>query len=243
LPLEYSIVIPLHNEEQNIGELFQELEEALATIHSYEIIFVDDASTDNSLQILKKIVQGRTNIKVISLKKRVGQSGALYCGFMNAKAPVIITLDADLQNPPQEIPKLIEKFNEGYDFVIGIRQERQDNFIKKISSYIANTWRRFILKDVFKDIGCSLRIFKREVLSCIFPFKSLHRFLPYLAFINGFKIAQIPVKHQKRRFGKSKYGVWKRWREGIIDLQAMHWFKKRIIPYKELFDERNLSTF
>ncbi len=237
----YSIVIPVHNEGENIKEVVEKIYGIWANTDNFEIIVVNDASTDNTLETLSLMKSRHRNLHIINLKKRFGQSGALYVGLKLAKAPVIITLDGDMQNPPEEIPKLISKFNEGYDFVIGIRKGRQDSMCKKIASRIANLHRRLILGDKFQDIGCSLRVFKKELIECIFPFKSLHRFLPYLALIHGFKIAQIEVKHNSRRYGKTKYGIWGRFCEGLSDLKGMDWLKRRRIGYKELFNESNIE--
>lgn len=239
--LLYSVVIPAHNEEGNIAKLIERLYITLDSVGNFEVIIVNDASTDSTFNILKSIKNKYNNLYIVNLKKRCGQSGALYVGLKYAKAPVIITMDADLQNPPEEIPKLISKLQEGYDFVIGVRKNRNDSFVKKFSSQIANWCRRTFLGDDFKDIGCSFRVFKREVLNCIFPFKSLHRFLPYLAFLAKFKIFQTDVKHSPRLYGVTKYGVWKRFVEGIFDLKIMYWLKRRCLVYKELFNESNIE--
>ncbi|MFN7181846.1 MAG: glycosyltransferase family 2 protein [Planctomycetota bacterium] len=241
MDITYSVIIPIYNEEGNIEKLTKILYEVLGPPHNYEVIYVDDASTDNSRMLLKKLTTEYLNLQAISLKKRYGQSGALYVGLQHSRGKILITLDGDLQNPPHEIPKLIAELNKGYDFVIGIRKNRQDNWIKKISSKIANWYRKLILGDIFEDIGCSLRAFKREVLNCIFPFKSLHRFLPYLVLINKFKVSQIEIEHHRRVYGKSKYGVFIRAIQGSWDTQAMGWLKNRIIPYKELLDGTNIE--
>ncbi len=237
----YSVVIPIHNEEENIAKLTLALIDTLGNINNYEIIFVDDASTDGTKKLLQKLSREYRNVCGILLKKRSGQSGALYIGLKHTKGKIIITLDGDFQNPPYEIPKLLNELNKGFDFVIGIRRNRQDSIIKKISSKIANWYRRSVLGDIFSDIGCSLRVFKKDILDCLFPFKSLHRFLPYLALINGFKVSQIEVEHNKRLYGKTKYNTLKRLVEGLLDLRGMDWLKKRKIVYKELFDESNIE--
>lgn len=239
--LLYSVVIPVHNEEGNIKELIDKIYSILINPDDFEIIFVNDASTDDTLKVLNSAKSGHKNLHIINLRNRFGQSGAIYVGLKHTKAPVIITLDGDMQNPPEEIPKLISKFNEGYDFVIGIRKGRQDSVGKKISSKIANWYRRLILNDRFQDIGCSLRVFKKDVVNCVFAFKSLHRFLPYIAMLNGFKIAEVEIKHNLRVHGKTKYGIWGRFWEGLSDLKGMHWLKRRRIVYKELLNESNIE--
>lgn len=237
----YSVVIPVHNEEGNIEKLTKAIYNVLGVPVNYEVIYVDDASEDKSKELLQRLSKEYKNLRAISLKKRYGQSGALYVGLKHCKGEIIITLDGDLQNPPQEIHKLLDELNKGYDFVIGIRKNRQDKIIKRISSKIANWYRRITLGDIFLDIGCSLRVFRREVLNCIFPFKSLHRFLPYLALINKFKVSQVEVEHNPRMYGKTKYGIGKRLLDGLDDLKGMKWLKHRKIAYKELFDESNIE--
>lgn len=239
--LQYSVVIPAYNEEGNINELIKRIYGVLLNRGDFEVIVVNDASTDNTLNILNVLKRQYANLYIVNLKRRFGQSGAIYAGLKFANAPVIITMDADLQNPPEEIPKLLMKLNEGYDFVIGIRKKREDNFLKRIASKIANWYRRKCLDDKFHDIGCSLRVFKREVLNCIFPFRALHRFLPYIVYLNNFKVAQVEIQHAPRFSGTTKYGLWGRLFEGLTDITGMRWLKKRKIIYKELFNESNIE--
>ncbi|MCD6093576.1 MAG: glycosyltransferase family 2 protein [Candidatus Omnitrophica bacterium] len=226
-----SVIIPVFNEQESLKILQKKLHKVMARICSeYEIIYVDDGSTDYSLKVLKEIKRDYPLIKVISFKKNQGQSTALFAGFKEAKGDWIITLDADLQNPPEEISKFLE-FKDDFDFITGIRTERKDSFLKKISSGIARFFRQVILKDITKDTGCSLRMFKKEVIEHFPAFRNSHRFFPFLARSMGFKVKEIPVQHNPRKFGKSKYGILKRGKEGIFDLWGVSWLKRRLIKY------------
>lgn len=230
--MKFSAVIPVFNEAESLETFQKELYEAMQkTSSDYEIIYVDDASTDSSLDILKKLAKNCEQIKIISFKENRGQSTALVAGFKQARGEWIITLDADLQNPPQEIPKLL-RFSDKFDFITGVRRKREDSSLRKISSSIAKFFRLLILGDTTKDTGCSLRLFKREVVEQLPFFKNFHRFFTLLARRYGFKIKEVTVKHNVRKFGKSKYKTLKRTWEGIFDLIGVCWLKKRIINYE-----------
>lgn len=209
LPDNYtlSVVIPAYNEAENLVPLADELYPILKkTGRSFEVIFVDDASTDNSLEILRNIKKKYPEVKAISFEQNCGQTSAFDAGFKTAKGDVIITMDADLQNDPNDIPKLLEKIGE-YDMVTGWRWQRRDTFIRRISSKIANAVRRRGLEDPFHDTGCSLKAFRREPLMKIRLFNFMHRFLPILFAIDGCSVAEVKVNHRERTRGKTKYGV------------------------------------
>jgi glycosyltransferase involved in cell wall biosynthesis len=226
-----SIVIPLFNEEASLRILQQRLHKVMEKLSfSYEIIYVDDASKDASLEVIKELQKQYPLIRIISFRKNHGQSTALCAGFRMAKGRWIITLDADLQNPPEEIPTLL-KFKEEFDFITGIRKDRKDNFIRKLSSSTARFFRWLILKDVTIDTGCSLRMFKREILNEMPRFKNFHRFFTFLVRMLKFKVKEIPVQHNRREFGASSYGIIKRASEGIFDLIGILWLKRRLIHY------------
>jgi glycosyltransferase involved in cell wall biosynthesis len=230
--MELSVVIALFNEEEALPHLQERLHKVCERIsQEYEIIYVDDGSTDSSLEILKKFKKNYPSLRIISFKKNQGQSAGLFAGFKAARGDWIITLDADLQNPPEEIYKLLI-FKDSFDFITGVREKRKDSVLKKVSSQIARFFRWIILKDITKDTGCSLRMFKREIIDCLPYFKNFHRFFTFLVREKGFKIKEVPVKHNPRQFGKSKYGILKRAKEGIFDLIGVFWLKKRLISYK-----------
>jgi len=230
--MKLSVVITLFNEAETLPLLQERLHKVCEDIScKYEIIYIDDGSTDSSLDILKELKKIYPAIRVISLKKNQGQSVGLFAGFKAARGEWIVTLDADLQNPPEEILKLLA-FKNDFDFITGVRERRKDRLLKKISSKIARFFRWMILKDITKDTGCSLRMFKRGMTDYLPYFKNFHRFFTFLAREGGLKVKEVPVEHNLRQFGKSKYGVLKRAKEGIFDLIGVFWLKKRLINYE-----------
>lgn len=204
-----SLIIPVYNEEENLEKLYSELKKVLFEIKSkYEIIFIDDGSSDNSLNILKKISKYDENIVVISFVKNFGQSAAFLAGFELAKNDIFITLDADLQNDPLDIPKLIKEIDNGFDTVTGWRKNRKDFEFKKIFlSKIANILISKICGLKINDTGCSLKAYKKEIAKNIKIYGEMHRFLPMYAFLEGAKIGEIEVNHRPRIHGQSKYGM------------------------------------
>ncbi len=226
-----SVIVPFFNEEENVFLVLKELDYFLSYLNKdYEILAIDDGSKDGTLKVLKDLKKELKNLRVLMAKENGGQSSALWAGICHSKGEIIVTMDGDGQNLPEDITKLLEGL-ENFDMVIGVRKERRDNFWKKFSSKIANGFRRFVLKDKFQDIGCGLKAFKRKVLKDLPPFKTIHRFLPILVQWQGYKIKEIEVKHRERFGGKSKYGTYKRLIFGLWDLIGMFWLKKRIIKY------------
>lgn len=226
---EISFVIPVYNEEGNIKPLYKELKKVANTIaSSYEIIFVDDASYDNSLNEIKELALIDNNVKYISFLKNRGQSAALYAGFQKAEKSVIITMDADLQNDPEDLIHMIKLYGE-YDMVNGWRKNRQDTISKKIGSKIGNFIRNKLTKETIHDSGCSLKIMNARMLKKIKMFRGLHRFLPTLMRLEGAKVVEVPVNHRKRKVGVSKYNNINRAIEGLYDLIAVRWMIKRYL--------------
>ncbi len=227
-----SVIIPLYNEEENLRPLHSGLHSVLESLPGpYEIIFIDDGSTDSSLQVIKELSRDYPAVRFISFKENKGQSSALYAGFRSSGGEWIITLDADLQNPPEEIPRLWECRHDA-DFVTGVRKKRRDTLLRKISSRIAKHFRSVILGDITQDTGCSLRMFKKEVVESLPYFRNFHRFFTFMAREAGFSIREVPLSHNERRFGASKYTTWGRAKEGIFDLIGMFWLKRRFIRYE-----------
>lgn len=207
--LEISVVVPLFNEEDNIEPLLIRLREALEPLgKEYEIILVDDGSTDGSFESLRRLHARDPRLKVVRLRRNFGQTAAFSAGFDQAEGRVIVTIDADLQNDPADIPLLLAKLEQGYDIVSGWRKGRQDPFLsRRFPSMVAN----FLISEVtgvkLHDYGCSLKAYRREVVKNVDLYGELHRFIPALASWMGISLAEVPVTHHPRRYGKSKYGL------------------------------------
>lgn len=216
---DISVVIPVYNEEENIERLYTCITEGLAGFEgSYEVIIVDDGSSDNTLEKLREIVQKDVRIEAISLRRNFGQTAAMAAGFDHAKGDVIIPMDGDLQNDPADIPKLLEKINEGYDVVSGWRKFRKDPFInRKLPSMIANKLISKITGVSIHDYGCSLKAYKRHVIENLNLYGEMHRFIPALASWSGARVTEVPVNHYPRQFGQSKYGISRTFKV-ILDL-------------------------
>jgi dolichol-phosphate mannosyltransferase len=227
-----SIVIPVYNEEGNIKPLIAELWEVLHALgKSYEIIFVDDGSCDRSFEILKAAASQDPKIRIIRFNKNTGQTAAFDAGFKAAQGDVVVTMDADLQNDPHDIPRLVEKIGE-FDIVCGWRYQRRDPWIKIVSSKIANFVRNKLSEEEIVDTGCSLKAYKRECLQRLKLFNGLHRFLPTLAKMEGCTVTQVKVNHRPRRFGTTKYTIGNRMVRAFADLLAVRWMKRRHLDYK-----------
>ena len=227
---DISIVIPLYNEVDNIEPLCQAIIGVMQD-RSYEVIIVDDGSTDGSTEKLKEWCSLRSNFRSIHFKKNAGQTAAMDAGFKYASGEYVVTLDADMQNDPSDIPKLLEKLG-AYDMVCGWRQKRNDPWIKRISSKVANSIRNKLSDEDIKDTGCSLKAYRRECLNKIKLFNGMHRFLPTLFKLEGFSVTEVIVNHYPRKFGKSKYGVFNRAFRAFLDLLVVRWMKKRKLNYE-----------
>ncbi|GAB63676.1 MAG: glycosyltransferase [Candidatus Jettenia sp.] len=227
---DISIVIPVYNEVDNIEPLGNSIINAMQN-QNYEVIFVNDGSTDGSGDALEKWCAQYTHFRTIHFMKNAGQTAAMDAGFRHARGKYVISMDADLQNDPADIPKLLEKLNT-YDMVCGWRQKRNDPWIKRISSRVANSIRNRLSWEDIKDTGCSLKAYRKECLNRIKLFHGMHRFLPTLFKMEGFTVTEIVVNHYPRKFGKSKYGVFNRAFRAFIDLLVIRWMKKRKLNYE-----------
>jgi len=201
--MQLSVVVSLMNEEENIKPLIEAVDNALKNFN-YELILVDDGSTDNTVDEIKKYMNDKT--KLVILNRNYGQTSAMAAGIEVAEGELIVTMDGDLQNDPSDIPMMIEKLNEGYDVVAGIRAKRQDEPVRKFLSKIANKIIRKVTGVHISDYGCTLKVFKKDVAKNLQLYGELHRFIPILAKMYGAKITEVPVKHHERQFGSSKYG-------------------------------------
>ena len=219
-----SIVIPVYNEEENIKPLYFEIKEVMngllitKKISNYEVIFVNDGSTDQTQQVLESLkIKEKNKLKIVQFRKNFGQTPSLKAGFDNSKGDLIITMDGDLQNDPQDIPKLIEKLDSGYDVISGWRYNRKDKFLKRIVSRMMNNLRIMVIGDKLHDYGCSLKIYKKECIKDLELFGELHRYITAYLYIKGYKIGEIKVNHRPRVSGKTKYKL-NRGINGVLDL-------------------------
>jgi len=227
-----SIVIPAYNEVENLEPLLGELHAAIdATGLSAEIVLVDDASTDGSGAWLSERARGDACLRPVRLAERCGQSAALAAGLAHARGAVIVTMDADLQNDPADLPRVLAAL-EHADVVSGVRAGRQDSWLRLVSSRIANAVRRATLGDPVTDIGCSFKAYRREALEQLPMFVGVHRFLPALCVFRGARYAEVALSHRARRHGVSKYGVSNRLWRGIHDLVGVSWLKVRLVRYR-----------
>ncbi len=232
MTLKYSVIIPMKNEEGNVADLIEELEAVMQNLQSpWELICIDDGSTDRTTQILEELTSKKTYLKLIVFDKNYGQSSGFDAGFRRARGTFVITLDGDRQNDPADIPKLIHAIAD-HDLVCGIRQKRKDTWFKRIISILANSLRSRICHDGVQDTGCSLKIYRASCLEKIKMYNGMHRFLPALFTIEGFRITQIPVNHRQRTQGKTKYNLFNRSFNTIADLLAVRWMCKRQLKYK-----------
>lgn len=214
-----SIVIPIYNEAENIHELYHEIKKAIQKFNKpYEIIFIDDGSWDESYPYLKKIQKKDPAVKVLKLRKNFGQTAAISAGFDHAKGNIIITMDGDLQNDPNDFHVLVEKIEMGYDIVSGWRKKRKDKFLtRRIPSSIANWFISHITQVKLHDYGCTLKAFRKEVIKNIKLYGELHRFIPAIASLMGVSIVEVKVNHRARKHGKSKYSIF-RFPKVVLDL-------------------------
>lgn len=232
MPPEISVVIPVCNEEGNIWPLMSSLCDAMkVTGRDYEVIFVNDGSTDGSRQILTEVSNSYGNVRVVDFTGNFGLTAALDAGFKAAMGKIVVTLDADLQNDPADIPLLLEGIKD-FDMVCGWRYERHDPWLKRISSKVANFVRNRLSSEDVKDIACTLKAYRRECLDKIKLYDGLHRFLPTLFKLEGFSVTEVKVRHHPRRSGKSKYNIRNRVFKSFFDLMVVRWMKMRSLNYK-----------
>ncbi|MEJ2748355.1 MAG: glycosyltransferase family 2 protein [Anaerolineae bacterium] len=242
--IDLSIVIPVFNEADSLVMLHEKLNQALASLDkSYEIILIDDGSIDNSFALLKTLQSQDSHVRVIRFRRNFGQTAAFSAGFAQARGDVIVTMDGDLQNDPADIACLLDKMEEGYDIVSGWRKDRKDKFLtRRLPSILAN---RLISKStgiVLHDYGCSLKAYKREVLAYTKLYGEMHRFIPALASQMGVKVAELPVNHLPRQYGRSKYNL-KRTLRVILDLLTVKFLLDFATRPMQIFGLFGLATF
>jgi len=243
---DLSVVIPVQNEEENIRLLIDEVRQALDGVLDYELIYVNDGSSDSTLEILEDVRTGFPLLHINSHESGVGQSTAVRTGIINARSPVIATLDGDGQNDPADIPALYDTFikhaGTGVVLVNGYRKNRKDTYIKRLSSRFANGIRGWLLDDETPDTGCGLKVFSREAYLDIPFFDHLHRFLPAMMINGGGRVMSVEVNHRERQLGSSHYGFFDRLWVGIFDIMGVIWLKSRttqpVVIKEEMKDKK-----
>jgi dolichol-phosphate mannosyltransferase len=231
---DLSVVFPVYNEEENVPILLGEIARALdGKGWTYEIVAVDDGSSDRSLSVLRDSRAQYPNLRILALEKNSGQTAALDAGWRAARGRFVVSLDADLQNDPADIPAMMRKLEESAsDMVIGVRVNRRDTFARRIQSKIGNGVRNWITGDRITDTGCSLKLVRREAIDRVHLFTGMHRFLPTLVRMEGYRVVEMPVNHRPRQFGVSKYGAMNRAFRGLVDCLAVRWMGKRNLRYR-----------
>lgn len=226
---QLSVIIPVYNEQENLPVLAAEIEAALEPAElAYEVLWVDDGSTDDSPRVLAGLAANDPRVRILHLRRNSGQSAALDAGFRHARGEILATLDADLQNDPADIPRLLAELP-GCDVVCGVRRKRRDNWVRRVSSKIANGVRNRLTHESVTDVGCTLRVYRRESVGALFMFTGMHRFLPTLLKLAGARIREIPVNHRPRLHGVPKYNIRNRIWKALGDLFAVRWMQRRWI--------------
>ena len=231
---ELSVVIPVYNEEDNLAPLWTELAAVLAAVGlPFEVIFVDDGSRDRSAEIIRGFREADPRVRLVRLKANAGETAANDAGFKAARGRWVVTMDADLQNDPHDIPALLSYLDE-WDAVTGWRVNRGtgDSVVRRLSSRIANRVRNALSGETIQDSGCTFRAFRRECLRGLVLYRGFHRFIPTLLKMRGYRVLEVPVNHRPRRAGQSKYGIMNRAFVAFADLLAVRWMKNRLLRYE-----------
>ncbi|MGG6238313.1 glycosyltransferase family 2 protein [Nodosilinea sp. AN01ver1] len=242
-PVAISVVVPIYNEYESLPALVAAIAQVLDGMErTYEIIGVDDGSTDGSSDRLRELTQQYPHLVAVLLRRNYGQTAAMAAGFKYARGGTVVTLDGDLQNDPADIPRLVDRLDEGYDLVSGWRKDRQDNTLTRlIPSKIANWLIAGVTGVALHDYGCSLKAYRAEVIHDLNLYGELHRFLPALAFIEGARITEMPVTHHARRFGTSKYGLGRTLRV-VMDMLTVYFMKKFLTRPMHIFGSLGLAS-
>jgi dolichol-phosphate mannosyltransferase len=230
--VDVSVVVPIYNEQDNIEPLYREIVPVLESLGGpFEIVLVDDGSTDDSRRRLRALRAADPRVRVVGLARNSGQTAALAAGFDAAVGEIVVTMDADLQNDPHDIPLLLSRL-ESHDAAVGFRAERRDTWIRRLSSVIANRVRNALSGDDIIDTGCSLKAYRRDALAQVSLYNGMHRFLPTLLRMEGFHVCQVKVGHRPRLTGQSKYNIRNRLLPSFLDLLAVRWMKRRRLRYQ-----------
>jgi glycosyltransferase involved in cell wall biosynthesis len=232
--VELSVVIPVYNEEESLPLLWPELRAVLEALRlSFEVIFVDDGSRDRSAEIVHALRDGDPRVRLVRLKANAGETAATDAGFKAARGQRVVTMDADLQNDPHDIPALLQHLDRG-DAVTGWRVNRAegDSAVRRLSARLANRVRNWISDESIQDSGCTFRAFRGECLRGLVLYRGFHRFIPTLLRMRGYRVIEVPVRNRPRRFGQSKYGVLNRGFVAFADLLVVRWMKSRLLRYE-----------
>jgi len=232
--VDLSVVIPVYDEEENLTPLWDELRSVLESLAlTFEVIFVDDGSRDRSAELIRGFRDRDPRVRLVRLKANAGETAATDAGFKAARGTWVVTMDADLQNDPHDIPMLLGHLDR-WDAAMGWRVKRGegDSMIRRISARIANGVRNQVSDDNIQDSGCTFRAFRRECLRTLVLYRGFHRFIPTLLRMRGYRVIEVPVRHRPRRFGQSKYGVLNRVFVATADLLAVRWMKHRLLRYE-----------
>ena len=232
--LDLSVVIPVYNEEENLSPLWAELCGVLGGLAlRFEVVFVDDGSEDRSAEIIRGLRDADARVRLVRLKANAGETAATDAGFKAARGRWVVTMDADLQNDPADIPALLAKLDT-WDAAMGWRVDRAagDTWVRRLSSRVANRIRNAISDETIHDSGCTYRAFRRECLRDLTLYRGFHRFIPTLLRVRGFRVVEVPVRNRPRRFGQSKYGVLNRAFVASADLLVVRWMKSRLLRYE-----------
>jgi len=229
--LDLSVVIPVYNEEENLPLLWPELRSVLEPLGlQFEVLFIDDGSRDRSAEIVRGFRDADPRVRLIRLKANSGETAATDAGFKSARGRWLVTMDADLQNDPHDLPMLLAHLDQ-WDGVTGWRVKRDDPFLRRASSRVANAIRNWVSDESVQDSGCTYRAFRRECLRSLVLYRGFHRFLPTLLRMRGYRVLEVPVNHRPRRFGQSKYGIGNRAVAAFKDLLVIRWMKDRVLRY------------
>jgi len=227
-----SIVVPVYDEADNLETLHAELDQALAEVGGgVEFLYIDDGSHDGSVGVLLGLAKRDERVRVLCLEKNSGQSAALEAGFKAARGEIVATLDSDLQNDPADLPRLLAALDQA-DVVNGVRANRQDTWVRKLSSHVGNGFRNRMTGESVTDVGCSLRVMRRSFLCNVKLHRGMHRFLPTLLRMEGARLVELPVNHRPRLHGQSKYGIGNRLFVGLADVFAVRWMQSRRLSYQ-----------
>jgi dolichol-phosphate mannosyltransferase len=235
---DLSVVIPLFNEEESLPPLWAELRPVLEGLAlAFEVVFVDDGSVDRSAEVIRGFRDADPRVRLVRLKTNSGETAATDAGFKAARGRRVVVMDADLQNDPRDIPALLAHLDH-WDAATGWRVTRADgdNVVRRVSSRIANAVRNRLTDETIRDSGCTFRAFRRECLRGLVLYRGLHRFIPSLLKMHGYRVIEVPVRHRPRRFGRSKYGVLNRAAVALADLLAIRWMSARFLRYEVVED-------